>query len=389
MNKQLMTILKKRYGLTLIVASLSILLFYSYLGISDVNRWKDMNNYYNSEEYITNLKEMSEEDNPSFKGLSLEERQKLDKKEGLRLFYQTKEYDEQGNLITSVSVDQPYYTMYFNENPLLLIAAITIIGFFLFFVDLKTSFNEFLFSLGVSKRKIYYSKLILISFPILISVLLAKILFVSIITTGIPTEYVNISMTDLAVNVLASWITCIGYFFISAFIGLVTGNIILGPLTVFGFCASLEFFITGLTNAWYYFTNTTTDIVVMNKFFVYTVTKDPVSTVPIIVSLVLSVFLIIFGSFLFPTLSLEKKGNYLLFDRLKIPVVIAMIVYIPIVLVFSGGLYLGGTDSSPIPSLLFYGTITALIGIYLVFRKEIHEWVNNKRQLKNDFRIES
>lgn len=384
MNKQLMTILKKRYGLALIITSLSIILFYGYLGISDVNRWKEMDTYYNSEEYIDDIREVSEENNPNYEGLSLEERRELDKKEGLSLFYQTQSYDEHGKLITEV--DRPYFTMYFNENPIFLIAVLATAGFFLFFVDLKSSFNEFLFSLGVSKRRIYFSKFALISIPLLSSVLLAKILFVGIITTGISAEYVNISIGALAITVIASWTTSVFYFFISAFIGLVTGNLILGPLTALGFCLSLEFFITSLTNAWYHFTNATTDIYITNNFFVYTITKDPVSAIPVILAVTLSFLLFIFGSFLFSKLTLEKKGNYLLFDKLKIPVVIAMTIYVPVVLVFSSGIYLGVNSPSPIPSLLFYGLITFLIGSYLVFRKEFHEWINYKRQISDNIR---
>jgi len=387
MNKQLMTILKKRYGLALLITSLCIILFYGYNGVSDVKRWHEMNAYFDSEEYIKDLQQLSEDDSPRYSGLSLGERQALDKKEGLSLFYQTTSYDEHGKLI-SVS-DQPYFSAYFNENPILLIAVLATAGFLMFFTDLKTAFNEFLFSLGVSKRRIYFSKFALVSLPLLSSVLLAKIVFVGIITTGIPTEYVNIGLPTLAANVLASWTTCILYFSLSAFIGLVTGNMILGPLTVFGFCASLEFFITGVLNAWYYFTNATIDRYITNKFFVYTVSKESISVLPIILALTISVLLFIFGSFLFPKLTLEKKGNYLLFDKLKVPVVIAMTLYVPMVLVFSSGVYFGEEVSSPIPSLLTYCILTALIGSYLVFRKEINEWINLKRQLNRNSSISS
>ncbi|OJG86992.1 hypothetical protein RV15_GL002285 [Enterococcus silesiacus] len=384
-----MTILKKRYGLVLMITSLSIILFYTYMGVSDLNHWKDTNTYYNSEQYLDDLRGMSEDDNPRYTGLSLKERQELDKKEGLNLFYQVDSYDEQGKLETTSPNDDSYFTMYFNENPLLLLAIVVAAGFFVFFVDLRTSFNEFLFSLGVSKRRIYFSKFALISLPLLGSILLAKILFVSIITTGIPAEYVNISMMDLLANVLASWTTYILYFFIAAFIGLVTGNLILGPLTALGFCLSLEFFITAVINAWYYFTKTTTDLYVTNKFFVYTVEKAPISILPVIVAIVLPLLVLAVGSYLFPTLTLEKKGNYLLFDTLKIPVVIAMVIYVPIVLVFNHGYYSYENGASPIPGLLIYGIITALIGSYLVFRKEIHGSINRRRQVKNSSNVKS
>ncbi|OJG68796.1 hypothetical protein RV09_GL000195 [Enterococcus moraviensis] len=380
-----MTILKKRYGLVLIITSLSIVLFYGYKGIQDVNQWKYMQNYYNSEQYQKDLSEVSEEENPKFKGLSFKERENLDKKEGLSLFNQTNSYDEQGNITTDSKHNTTYYTMYFNENSLLLLVVIVSAGFLMFFVDLKTSFNEFLFSLGVSKRRIYFSKFALISIPILLSVLLAKILFIGIITLSIPSEYVNISLAQLAMNVLASWTTCIIYYFTATFIGLVTGNIILGPLTALGFCASFEYFIAAVINAWYYFTKTSTDIYVTNRFFNYSITKDPISTLPIVFTVMLSLLLLIFGSYLFQTLTLEKKGKYLLFDGLKLPVIIAMTLYVPIVLVFSRGYYLYEDGTSPIPGLLIYAIITAIIGIYLIFRKEFHGSISHiKQTLKNN-----
>ncbi|OJG28181.1 hypothetical protein RU98_GL001429 [Enterococcus caccae] len=384
-----MTILKKRYGLVLVITSLSIILFYGYNGINDVNHWKTTEKYYNSEQYTKDLEKISEHDDPRYQGLSLNERKKLNEEEGLSLFYQTNAYDDSGKLITDPKNYNPYFTIYFNENPLLLLAIIVAIGFFMFFVDLKTSFNEFLFSLGVSKRRIYFSKFALISVPILTSLLLGKILFVSIITTGIPAEYVNISIMELVANVLASWTTYMFYFFIAAFIGLVTGNIILGPLTVFGFCISFEFFITAVVNAWYYFTKTTSDYFITNKFFVYTVTKEPISALPITLAVIVSLLLFVSGSYLFSTLTLENKGKYLLFDTLKIPVIIAMTIYVPLVLVFSHGYYNYETGASPIPSLLIYGIITALIGSYLVLKKEIHELINRAKQMNNTSNVKS
>lgn len=388
MKKQLMTILKKRYGLSLIITCLFILLFYSYSGYKDVNNWKDTNAYYHSAQFDKDMAGVTEEDNPMYTGLSLNERKELERKNSLNLFYKTTSYDEKGNLITNAS-DTSYFTMYFNEDPLLLLAVIVAAGFFLFFVDLKTSFNEFLFSLGVSKRRIYFSKFALVSIPILSSVLLAKFLFVGIITTGIPAEYVNITTSELVTVVFASWTTCVMYFFIAAFIGVIAGNLILAPLTVIGFSLSLGFFITACANAWSYFSSATADGFAADSFFVYTVTKDPVSLTPIILAIVLSFTVFVIGSLLFPKLTLEKKGDYLLFDQLKLPVVIAMTIYVPVVLVFSRRYYTYEDSSTPIPSLLIYGVLTALIGSYLVYRKEIHTYINRTRYRSNKRNVQA
>ncbi|MEI5992612.1 ABC transporter permease [Candidatus Enterococcus mansonii] len=379
MNKQLMTILKKRYGLALIVVCSSIILFYGFSGISDVNRWKEINAYYDSEEFINELNRSPEEYGSEYKQLPAEKRHKTYKEENLKLFYQAESYDEYGKPMDNSN--QPHYTGYFSENFVLLFAVVSMIGFGLFFIDLKTSFNEFLFSLGVSKKQIYFSKFALIAIPVLGSVLLAKMLLVAIIITGIPAEYINIDMIQLMFGVVASWTTVILYFSLSAFIGLITGHILLAPLTAFGFCGSFVFFATAVVNMWNYYIDGVTYNYLASPHFIYSITKEPISVLPIILAVLLSFFLFIFGAFLFSSLTLEKKGNYLLFDKLKLPVIIAMTLYVPIVLVFGRGWYFGEENRSPIPSLLTYGLITVLIGIYVVYRKEIHLWLN-KRKVK-------
>ncbi|MDA9470394.1 ABC transporter permease [Enterococcus sp. 5H] len=384
MNKQLLTILKKRYGLFILIASIAIVGFYVFLGISDVNRWKEMELYYSSDDFITELKQNPEEINPSYKNLSLKERQEKHKKDSLMLFFQTDTFDDQGNMDTSEN--RPYFTMYFNENPWLLISLISLIGFSLFFVDLKTSFNEFLFSLGVSKRKIYFTKYLLIALPLLFSVLIAKILFIGIVTLGIPSEYVNLNMHQIVMNILALWSPIVFYFSVSTFIGLVTGHMILGPLTLFGFCFSFEFFMTSLTNALYFFTDHTKEVY-MGDFFQYIITKNPTPLFPIIFALVVSILLTVSGFFLFPALTLEKKGNYLLFDKLKIPVIIATTIYVPIVMVFSQGFSHDESLQSSIVSLLIYAIITALIVSYIVFKKEIDRWIHQKKQIKEKISV--
>lgn len=384
MNKQLLTILKKRYSFFVLITSIAIIVFYIFLGISDVNRWKEMEEYYNSDDFITELKQNPEEINPRYKNLSLNERQEKHKKDNLMLFFQTDTFDDQGNMDTSEN--RPYFTMYLNENPLLLISLISLIGFFLFFVDLKTSFNEFLFSLGVSKHKIYFTKYLIIALPILLSALIAKILFIGIVILGIPSEYVNLNIEQIIMNILALWSPIVFYFSVTAFIGLVTGHMILAPLTLVGFCFSFEFFMTSLTNALYFFTDNTKEVY-MGNFFQYIITKNPIPMFPIVFALIVSILLTVLGAFLFPSLTLEKKGNYLLFDKLKIPVIIVTTIYVPIVIVFSQGFSHDESTQSSIISLLIYAIITALIVSYIVFKKEIDRWIHQKKQIKEKISV--
>lgn len=385
MNKQLLTILQKRYGLFLLIICIAIIIFYGFLGISDVNYWKDMESYYDSEEFVTELKKYPEDIDPMHKTLSTEALRKYYKKESLMLFIQTDTTDEYEPI--EIGEERPYFSIYFNEKPLLLLTVVSLIGFLMFFVDLKTSFNEFLFSLGVSKRRIYFTKYLLIALPVLSSVLAAKALYFGIVTQSIPAEYVNIEFIDLLMNVFAVWAPLVFYFSVSAFIGLITGHMILAPLTLLGFCFSFETFVTSLINMDYYFTSNTSKQYVFN-FFQYEVTKNSITLFPIVFALIASFCLFVLGAFLFPTLTLEKKENYLLFDKLRVPVIIGLTIYIPSVLVFSRSFYTAEyTDHSPIIRLVIYGLFTALVTTYIIFKKEIQERLNQKRQIKRNISL--
>lgn len=385
MNKQLLTILKKRYGIFILVASVAIIVFYVFLGISDVNRWKEAETFYSSDDFITELKQDTENLNPKYRYLSLEELKKEYAKDHLTLFIQPETFDEEEKLMNSES--EPYYTMYFNENSLIILGLVSLIGFGLFFIDLNTSFNEFLFSLGVSKRRIYFSKYLIVGLPILSSVLIAKILFFGIITTNIPAEYVNIDFLQLATNVLAVWAPLVFFFSVSAFISLITGHMIFGPLTLIGFYFSFEPFISSLKNATDYFNGEAVPIY-KDNFFQYAITKNPIAWFPIVFALAASLLLFILGNVLFSSLTLEKKGSYLLFDKLRIPVIIAMTIYVPMVLVFSRGFYSNESNpKSPFVALFIYGILTALISSYIIFKKEIDEWINQKNQIKGTISV--
>jgi hypothetical protein len=363
MKKELWTILKKRYGRFLIFICLAIIASYIYIGISNVATWKEQERMY--DEII--LIQKSQNKSP------------LSKKEGLSLFNQGTEYEEGEPTV--------YYTTYFNEIPHLLLAAIVLVGFSMFFVDLKTGFNEFLFSLGVSKKRIYVYKYLLIALPFLSSVLLAKILYIGIVVTGIPSEYVNISFIQLGAYLLGNMVTNFLYFSCAAFIGSVTGHILWGPFTAFSFWFSLTYFISGCMNAWYYFTGN--DLATLttseNKFLVYTVTKESVNMIALISAFLFSMGVIFLGYLLFSKLSLETKGRFLLFKQLNWPLLLVLIMYVPLTLVFGmNAIYNTDDGKSPILKLVMYAVITALIASFLIYQKNLQLWWQQKRLKRSE-----
>jgi hypothetical protein len=358
MNKELWMILKKRYGRLLIFVCLAIIVSYIYIGITNVATWKEQERMF--DEVISIQKKQNNV--------------QLSKKEYLLLFNQGTEYNEVGPAV--------YYTTYFNEIPHLLLAAIVLVGFCMFFIDLRTGFNEFLFTLGVSKKKIYVYKYLFIALPFLGSVLLAKIFYMAIVVTGIPSEYVNISLMQLGAYLLGNMITNFLYFSCAAFIGAVTGHILWGPFAAFSFWLSLNYFITGCINAYYYFAGNdpTTLITSENKFLVYTITKEPVNVIALISAVLFSIGMIFLGERLFSRLSLETKGQFLLFKQLNWPLLLILIIYVPLTLVFGmNNIYSISDSESPVLKLVMYAGITALMAGYLINQKNLQHWWQQKR----------
>ncbi|MBP2099647.1 hypothetical protein [Enterococcus rivorum] len=383
MDKQLMTILKKRYGLFLVLAIVVILGTYTLSGINGASSWKATNESIYSPDQVNMLKK--DQDNffyeDKYQGLSFDEKLVLYQKESLDLFLYN-------NFSDGYTNKKLYNSFYYKEAffPLLIFVSAT--SFLLFFADLKTSFNTFLFSLGTSKKKIYWYKHLLVSVPFLLSILVGKFILTGIILANIPERFINISSGELLSSIIGSWITLVFFYSAGSFIGLVTGNLVLAPLTVLGFTVTMNWFIAGFVNGWNYFIGNHSDAALFYQSdFFYELGQNKVNWSNVAMTSGVTLLLIFVSAFLYPKLSLEKNGNYLLFDALRIPVLLLFIFYTTVTFTFSGGLFSYVLESeksvSAIPTLLIYGIISTCIGSYIIFRNQINSFLYKKFILKN------
>lgn len=156
MDKRLLAILKKRYGFFLILCILFIFLYYAYTSIQGLEKWKDVEHFYASEEFKASINKdtledysfVFEETQQKNSTKTLEEIQEEIKLNALQIFH---EYTFLDSLENETLQYNATYFRSFNEEHILLILFICLLGFSLFFFDLKTSFNEFLFSSSISK----------------------------------------------------------------------------------------------------------------------------------------------------------------------------------------------------------------------------------------------
>lgn len=389
MSKQLITILKKRYVVFLVLAIAAILSLYTFSGIKGVRSWEINSEYFRSKEHLDMLKD--EESNffneDKYQGLSFDEKVKLYQGDNLNIIRYDYFYDE---TITGKQNKDLYNSFYYSEAFLPLLILVSAAGFLLFFADLKTSFNSFVFSLGVPKREVYWYKHLLISVPFLLSILLGKFILTGIILANIPEQFINISTVEMLSSIVGSWITLVFFFFTGSFIGLVTGSLILGPLTVLGFTLTINWFVAGYVNGWNYVVGNHSDasLFYQSNFF-YELGQNKVNWSNVVITLVGILLIIFVSSLLYTKLSLEKNGNYLLFDSIRIPVLLLFIFYAVVIFTFSSGLYpyvsdaSNPTPASPVLIMVISALISGCVGSYIIFRNQINSLFYKKFILKN------
>lgn len=83
------------------------------------------------------------------------------------------------------------------------------------------------------------------------------------------------------------------------------------------------------------------------------------------------------GYWLFPKIALDKKGEYLLIDQLRLPALLLMLLYIPILFVFSA-VPLADIKITLVRSII-YLLLTLIIGGSILYNKQLIYWWHQKK----------
>ncbi|WP_125545184.1 ABC transporter permease [Levilactobacillus lindianensis] len=280
----------------------------------------------------------------------------------LILLHTMKQNPEPNMQIVSGSIHkwQVYRGDYFNAYSWWLVLAFWLGGLEIMHLDLRDHFNEFLFSSGFSRLRVYWAKL---------RMALGALLGMAAVVIAIQYLLYWLSKPSGATFTLAwpglitSWamglVVSIGMFSLSWFASTIVGQTGSLIVTIAGFTLSLvgSSGIGGniLSGPW------------------FRISRSALPWIGAGVWLVAAVVLFIWGAVLYQHLSLEHNGEYLLFPRLRVPVYVVFVVYVT-------WLYSYDSDVTTMVGAFIF---SALFGYSWLWRPRLgemwHQWRESKQ----------
>lgn len=244
MDKNLRNIFQARYKAVLLFLVVGFFALYAGGGFSTVKGWNFTYDWLNSDEFKNdfnnpenNYTKGYDEDGELLPYLDIEEYQLR----SLVLFnpsYSSAYSTQTNDSNTRFKPDQSYerghvYWSQFAFLSLLLIAlCLFLLSFALFFIDSKTNFNAFLFSLSYKKKEIFRAKLLYLGIPVMTSIALGIIIHQVTIYLLIPDIYVNATLGQMLYSGLTHWVFLLFTSLAGSFLGVLLGNLVTAPLMI-------------------------------------------------------------------------------------------------------------------------------------------------------------
>ncbi|MGG5315795.1 ABC transporter permease [Enterococcus sp. AZ072] len=300
------------------------------------------------------------------------------------LIPKTKEYNQKETYITTNS-----------DYSLVLLLLVPLAGFLLFFIDAKTGFNQFLFSLPVTKKELFTKKLFYIGGPILFTVLIGQALYATLFHSLIPATYMNATLGQMFVSIINYFFLVVLMFSASAFVGSMVGNLIFGPLTWFVFWIFMLFvpssIYTTLEISGFKEKNATS---ILHNLFITSIGKTGGHWWMSLIFVLLSAILLFWAYKKYQSISLENDGQYLLNKESRWPVWALMTSFSSLILgtyffrpwyIYYMNLSVKGSPSiwEPISESLLILFFVAAICYVLVFFSAIKKRLS-RRNTQND-----
>lgn len=392
MNKQLSHLLLKRYGKFLVAIIVIVIGKNLLTTISSINQWQ-------REQKVA----FEPAENRKYSNFEVDENGKY-----LMTFYNgtvdkyTTDYVEFRDYQLTFFIEDwgsnhfgQYYlydgSLYYDEFADFLIITCIIIGFSLFFFDLKTNFNTLLFSSRFSKKQIYWHKHLIVGGTLGLSLLIGKLMTVAGLWLAIPQPYMNTSFSALVNTGLFTVFLALSVYSISSIVGLLLGEWFTAVITLIGFWWTFPIFsnsLTDLFNLGYYFVsggdNRYSPFYNPIGEFVFELTTTKVSFSLFILLLGVIILSLLIGAYWFKKTSLEANGHYLLFKQLQRPVLWLFILYCNITLnatPLAMSIYFNQNEPINVTGTLVNFTIVTLLS-FLIGRAVIYRRFGFKRRAK-------
>lgn len=220
-----------------------------------------------------------------------------------------------------------YYFRFGGSDPIFTMGLMLLAGFALFFVDPKTNFNRFLFSLPVSRRQLFTGKLLYLGLPLLGALALAILGSIFINYFGIPAPYLNVTLPQMLYSGLSHFATMTLLLTSGIFFGALLGNLVLGPAALMGGL----FFFVGFFNPFYIqFNNLITyffpNIHLQNPWtlIVTSVGKTGTTLTTLILFFLFSLVLLGLTERIYQKTSMENDGDFVTDPSLRLPTFLSL-----------------------------------------------------------------
>lgn len=339
MDSSLKKLLLHHYKKVMIALVLIISGIYLFETVSGITSWKNSYAYFNSESAKTSFEKKIKE------SYSFDDQEQgkiflyfnLDKEESVY----TDSFEEYKNYSLTFfnpneDANQLGFNAYpfYNEHFLQILIIFVLCGIFLFLLDLKSNFNSLLFTSKYKRSTIYWYKYYLIGGTLSVSLFLSKVISMSAYRFFIPSNYLNISLSQQIISSFSGWLTLVSIFILSSFLGLIIGDWLFGVIATLTILFTFQSFLSNVNYIIQTFfldesditskvnTNMLSDILPLTQ-----VTTQPFNALPLLILIVLACLTLFLGQFIFDSITLEDSGSFIIIPKLKRIIQIIIICY--------------------------------------------------------------
>lgn len=315
--KQVITMMKARYLKYLIGVLLLLVGLQGIMGIRQVNEWQSAYHFYHSKHFIKMYRQSPED----FVGYA-------DAK-GTKPADVTLQAYQQSSLKFNNTEVAPVMTIP-SIGMLMFLGLFFTVGLWTFTYDRWTHFDRFLFGLGTTRMRLYWSKIMLVGLTIVTGFIVSRVLYYSIVISQIPQPYLSINWHQLFQHEFGLLILGLLLYAFGNILGLLVGELVTLLIGAYAFLATLIFISDNLqdlgrflqaTTAIEYQTIKNANSVVLTKLWTATYSGVLYNTrqqVILIVSLLISALvLVIAGSWCYRRLSLENNRKIITLPQLN------------------------------------------------------------------------